>query len=55
MTSLSVPDTSDDIGERKIGGLGVFLIKKVMDEVRYRRENERNILNLIVKKRKNID
>jgi serine/threonine-protein kinase RsbW len=52
MTSLSVPDTSDDIGERKIGGLGVFLIKKVMDEVRYHRENERNILNLIVKKGK---
>jgi serine/threonine-protein kinase RsbW len=56
MTSLSsVPETTDNIEERKIGGLGVFLIKKVMDEIRYRRENERNILNLIVKKGKNID
>lgn len=52
ITSLSVPDTSGDIDERRIGGLGVFFIKKMMDEVRYFRENERNILNLIVKKEK---
>jgi serine/threonine-protein kinase RsbW len=52
MTSFSVPDPIGDIDERKIGGLGVFLIKKVMDEVRYHRENERNILNLIAKKEK---
>jgi len=55
ITSLSVPDTSGDIDKRKIGGLGVLLIKKMMDEVRYRRENERNILNLIIKKGKQID
>ncbi len=52
MTSFSDPDMGADIAERKIGGLGIFLIKKVMDEVRYRRENDRNILDLIVLRRK---
>jgi serine/threonine-protein kinase RsbW len=52
ITSLSDPDLTADIEERKIGGLGVFLVKKMMDEVRYRREKDRNILNLIIKKRK---
>ncbi len=52
MTSLPDPDLTADIDERKMGGLGVFFIKKLMDEVRYRRENDRNILNLIVKKEK---
>ena len=35
--------------ERKIGGLGIFLTRKVMDDVRYRRDNDRNILTLIKK------
>jgi serine/threonine-protein kinase RsbW len=50
--SLSDPDVTADVDERKIGGLGVFLIKKLKDEVRYRRENNRNILNLTIKKDK---
>ena len=52
MTSFSAPDITADVTERKIGGLGIFLIKKVMNEVRYRRENNQNILDLIVLKRK---
>jgi anti-sigma regulatory factor (Ser/Thr protein kinase) len=52
ITSLSEPDRTADVDERKIGGLGVFLIKRMMDEVRYRRENDRNILNLIIKMEK---
>lgn len=50
MTSMPAPDLTADIDERQIGGLGVFFIKKIMDEVRYRRENDRNILNLVIKK-----
>ncbi len=52
VTSLPDPDITADADKRKIGGLGVFLIKKIADEVRYRRENNRNILSLIIEKDK---
>ena len=38
MTSLPAPDLTASIEKRKIGGLGIFLIKKMVDEVKYRRE-----------------
>jgi serine/threonine-protein kinase RsbW len=44
--SLPEPDISGDISDRKVGGLGVFLVRQVMDDVRYRHENGRNILTL---------
>ena len=48
--SVKDPDISADISERHIGGLGVFLMKNLMDAVHYRREGDKNILNLIVLK-----
>ncbi|HSQ93534.1 MAG TPA: ATP-binding protein [Methanoregula sp.] len=48
--TLPEPDLGGDLGDRKIGGLGVYLVRQVMDEVRYRREDTRNILTLIKKK-----
>lgn len=48
--SIPQPDIDGDIEERKIGGLGVFLIQQVMDEVIYRYEDGKNILVLIKKK-----
>jgi anti-sigma regulatory factor (Ser/Thr protein kinase) len=48
MLSLKDPDISAGIYDREIGGLGVFLIRKLMDEVHYHRKNGKNILNLIV-------
>jgi serine/threonine-protein kinase RsbW len=47
MTLIKDPDTSVTITDRKVGGLGVFLIRKLMDEVRYLRKDGKNILNLI--------
>ena len=38
------PDVTLPAEQRKIGGLGIFLVKKTMDEVTYKRENDRNIL-----------
>ncbi len=43
------PDISLSAEERKIGGLGIFMVKKTMDNVTYRRENDRNILTIIKK------
>lgn len=37
------PDVSLPAEERPIGGLGIFLIKKMMDEVAYRREEDTNV------------
>lgn len=46
--SLSEPDTTLDIGDRQIGGVGVLLIRKLMDDVIYRRDGDKNILELVV-------
>jgi anti-sigma regulatory factor (Ser/Thr protein kinase) len=45
--STSEPDTNADLDQHQIGGLGIFLIKQLMDEVRYVRELDRNKLTLI--------
>ena len=36
-----------DISDRVPGGLGIVLIRNVMDTITYRREKERNILSLV--------
>lgn len=41
------PDTSLGVDERKIGGLGIFMIKKSMDDVKYDYLNGENVLTLI--------
>jgi len=41
---VSDPDISKPASERKIGGLGLYIVKKNMDEIDYRRENNQNIL-----------
>ena len=46
------PDTSVPLSERKIGGLGIFLIKKTIDELSYRREEVSNILTFVISKKK---
>lgn len=39
-------DTTLSAEEREIGGLGIFLIRKIMDEVFYRYEDNSNILTM---------
>ncbi len=46
--SVQDPDITAGIEDRKIGGLGIFLIKKLMDRVEYCREQGANILRLTV-------
>ena len=38
------PDVSASAEQRSIGGLGIFLVKKTMDQVTYRHENGMNVL-----------
>ncbi|MDR3242386.1 MAG: ATP-binding protein [Clostridiales Family XIII bacterium] len=40
------PDITLSAKERALGGLGIFIVKNIMDEVRYRRENGQNILSM---------
>ena len=43
-------DLNVNMVDRKIGGLGIFLIREMVDEVQYRRDKGNNILTLIVHK-----
>ncbi|NGX55463.1 MAG: Serine-protein kinase RsbW [Chlamydiae bacterium] len=43
-------DTEVDkpMNKRKIGGLGIFLIRKMVDEVSYRRDGNENVLKMTI-------
>lgn len=41
------PDTSLGVAEREIGGLGIELVRRLMDEVHYERKDGRNRLRLV--------
>ncbi len=43
------PDISLSVEEREIGGLGIFMAKKVMDTMDYRYENGQNVLTMTKK------
>ncbi len=45
-TAKENPDVTATIDERKRGGLGIFIVKNTMDEVRYEYKNFQNILYL---------
>lgn len=40
------PDLDADIAERGIGGLGIFFVKRLIGDLDYRREGQRNVLIL---------
>lgn len=42
------PDIESNADDRPVGGLGIFMMKKTMDEVHYERKDDKNIL--IIKK-----
>ena len=41
------PDITMSADERNIGGLGIFMVKTMMDEVNYEYKNEHNILTIV--------
>ncbi len=44
--TIAEVNTALPLEERPVGGLGIHLIRKFMDEVQYRREGDKNILRL---------
>ena len=51
-SAIPMPDIKADLSERKIGGLGIFLMRKLMDEVHYEpRADKSNVLTMIKRKR----
>jgi serine/threonine-protein kinase RsbW len=44
--SIPMPDLKADLTERKIGGLGIFLMRKLMDEVHYESHPRRTAIPL---------
>ena len=45
-TKHQTPDVQLSADERAIGGLGIFLVTQIMDNVSYERRNDKNILTL---------
>ena len=41
------PDVTLSAEERDIGGLGIFMVKKSMDDMKYKYENDKNILTIM--------
>ena len=41
------PDLSLPLDQRPIGGLGIFMIQKLLDSVEYRREHDKNVLVMV--------
>lgn len=41
------PDLGKPIEEREIGGLGIYFVRKKMNEISYERNNGKNILRLV--------
>jgi serine/threonine-protein kinase RsbW len=51
-SAIPMPDLKADLSDRKIGGLGIFLMRKLMDEVHYEpRADKSNVLTMIKRKR----
>ena len=42
-----LPDVEAEIEERPVGGLGIHLVKTMMDELHYKRDQEKNHITLV--------
>lgn len=51
-SDIPAPNLKADLSERQIGGLGLYLMRKLMNEVRYEADQKNNRNTLILIKRK---
>lgn len=42
------PDITASVEEREIGGLGIFMVKKMMKSLAYERDGEKNVLTISI-------
>jgi len=47
--SVPKPDIKGSIKDRKIGGLGIYFVRKVMDTLDYRRKEDMNIFTMVMR------
>ena len=47
--AMETPDLKAELESRQVGGLGVFLIRRMLDDVHYSRSGAQNILSLAVR------
>ncbi len=45
-TATAAPDLTSPVEEKKIGGLGVHFMRHFMDDIKYQRHNNKNVLVL---------
>ena len=50
-SNVKKPDLKADLSERQIGGLGIYLMRKLMDEVRYESNSKTGNLLTMIKRR----
>lgn len=48
-TAGPIPDVTLPLGDRKSGGLGLLLIRRLVDALSYRRDGPRNVLTVTVR------
>lgn len=41
-----VLDTKEPLGKRRVGGMGIYIVRKTADRIDYRREQDHNILTV---------
>jgi hypothetical protein len=50
LDAVDEPDLRAGVADRAVGGLGIFLVRRVMDEVAYVRDGSRNVLKLVIRR-----
>lgn len=51
-SEIPLPDLQADLADRKIGGLGIFLMRKLMDEVHYESKADKSNTLTMIKRRR---
>ncbi len=46
-TQLEDPDTTGSVEERKVGGFGIYFIRKKSERFEYRRAGDRNVVTVV--------